>query len=348
MRVQGSWAFLAGLMGLAIAVAAPACRGGCGGDGAGLARPALGRLAGLPAETRIVVGLDFARLRRAPLWTRLAPLATSNPDDQRLIQDFARRTGLDPMRQINSLTVAFPEEARRNGEMALVLRGSGFDEARLIAYARDQVKKQGDDDLLSFRRGGYTLWATRREPTTSGFFPDRGTFVLGAGGWAEKIVTLLPASPPVGAETNQDLVHLVERAGPTRPVWAVAVVPASIRASLAADPRFATVAGVSRLALGIDVDAGLEAHLFVDLATHEQAETFAHEIADTIRTAKKDPRVLLLGVGPYLDGISTRTAGPSSEVTLRLPADRVGDVVDRLRAVLSLARQGAVPGFPRP
>ena len=324
---------------------AVSCRGGCSRDGKVL-RPAEGGLAWFPPETQIVVALDFARLRATPLWVRLAALARSNPDDQAQIDEITRRTGFDPLRQIDSLIVAFPEEARNGGAMGFVLRGHGFDQARLIAYVRDQVAKQGDD-LFSFRRDGRTLWATRRQPTAAGFFADDRTFVFGAGGWAEKMAELGRVALS-GAEQNPQLVHLVERAGVTNPVWAAAIVPAATRALLAADSRLASGGGINRLGLGIDVSSGFRAKLFADLATRQQADAMATEITEAIQAAKQSPQVLLMGIGPYLDGISARAVDVTSEIEIRLSDAQIADGVERLRAFLTLARQAPVPGFPHP
>jgi hypothetical protein len=322
------------------------CRGGCS-RATSTGRPARGALAWFPTETQIVVAVDFARLRATPLWARIAALATSNPDDQAQIEEVVRRTGFDPLRQIDSLVVAFPEEARNGGAMGLVVRGHGFEEARLVAYARDQVAKQGDD-LFSFRRAGQTLWATRKQPTVAGFFADDRTFVLGAGGWAEKMAELVHAAPPSGAETNSPLVHLVQRAGVTNPIWAAAIVPAATRALLASDPLLTSGAAVNRLALGIDITGGLRAKLIADLASREQAQAMTAEVGNAIRAAKKSPQVLLMGIGPYLDGVSARTVDVSSEIVVALSQAQVADSIERLRAFLALVRQAGVPGFPHP
>ena len=318
------------------------CRSGCARD-ARMSRPAGGTLAWFPAETQIVVALDFARLRASPLWAQLVELARSNPGDQAQIDEMARRTGFDPLRQIDSMVVAFPEEARNGGAMGLVLRGHGLDETRLVGYVRDQVAKQGDD-LFSFRRDGRTLWATRLQPTAAGFFVDDRTFVFGAGGWAEKMAELGGASAS-GAEQNQQLVHLVERAGVTNPLWAAAIVPAATRAMLAADPALASGGGINRLALGVATSGGLKARLVADLAARSQAELMTAQVTDAIRTAKHSPQVLLMGIGPYLDGISARTVDVSSEVVVELSEAQIADGVERLKAFLTLARQARVPGF---
>jgi hypothetical protein len=340
------WSSAVVVLVFALASLGAGCRGGCSRQ-AKSGRPASGALAWFPSETQIVVAVDFARLRATPLWARLAPLATSNADDKVQIDDMVRRTGFDPMRQIDSLMVAFPEEARNGGAMGLVLRGKGFEEARLVAYVRDQVAKQGDD-LFSFRRAGRTMWATRREPTVAGFFVDDRSFVLGAGGWAEKMADLSRASPPSGAQTNLPLVHLVERAGVTSSVWAAAIVPAATRALLASEPSLSSGAGINRLAFSVDAASGLRAKLVADLATREQAQAMTDQVARALRSAKQSPQVLLMGIGPYLDGVSARALDVSAEVVVTLTEVQVADGIERARVFLGLLRQGAIPGFPHP
>ena len=151
-----------------------------------------------------------------------------------------------------------------------------------------------------------------------------------------------------GAEGNLPLCHLIERSGMGNPIWAAAIVPAATRALLATDPSLSSGAGVNRLALGINIAAGLHAKLVADLATRRQADAMTIQVGDAIRAAKQSPQVLLMGVGPYLDGITARTVDVSSEIVVKLSEAQMTDGVERLRAFLTLARQAAVPGFPHP
>ncbi|HSS37699.1 MAG TPA: hypothetical protein VLT58_02915, partial [Polyangia bacterium] len=223
---------------IAAAALLATCRGGChrGDDRAATVE---GRLALFPAATRIVASIDVAKLRASPAAAKLAAQAKQNAADQREIEDFARRTHFDPLRQLNSVTVAFPEEARARGELGLVLRADHLDETRLVAYARDQLQKSGDD-LTSTAHGRLTLWSSKRNPDMVGFFLDDQTFVLGAGGWGLKMADLAEtARPGDSAATDLDLVTLVERAASSHDIWAAAIVPEGTRRSLSADPKFA-------------------------------------------------------------------------------------------------------------
>jgi len=307
---------------LVAAVAVASCRGGCH-KGEDRAATVEGRLALFPAATRVVAALDAAKLRSSPAAGKLAALAQQSDADRREIEDFAKRTGFDPLTQLESLTVAFPEEARAKGELGLVLRGRGLDEVRLIAYARDQLQKSGDD-LVAKPHGRFTLWSSRRDPTVAGFFVDRQS-----------------------AATNVDLVRLVERAAGTHAIWAAAIVPEATRRELAADPASAAAAGVLTMSAGIDLGQGIEGVLLADVATAADAQTLATRATEALRDAKRNAQVLMLGLGPYLDGVTAHADGRTLTLRASLNEAALDDVLGRLKGLLALVRGGQAPGFGR-
>jgi hypothetical protein len=328
-----------------VLVAVASCRGGCG-RAEGLATVE-GRLALFPAATRIVASIDVAKLRTSPAAAKLAAQAKRNPADQREIEEFARRTGFDPLAHLNSVTVAFPEEARVHGELGMILRADHLDEARLVAYARDQLQKTGDD-LAATAHGKLTLWASKRDPDLVGFFVDDQTLVLGAGGWGPKMADLAETPrPSESAATDLDLVSLVERAASAHDIWAAAIVPDATRKSLSADPSFADAANIRTLAAGLNLGKGLEAVLHADLATAAAARGLADRVTAGIADAKKNPQVLMLGVGPYLDGVTASASDRSFDLHAGLNEAAFDDLLARLGALLTLARGGGLPAFSR-
>jgi len=326
------------------------CRGGCR-RGDDRAATVAGRLALFPVGTKVVAAIDVARLRESPAAAKLAAQAQQNPADQQEIEEFTRRTGFDPLKQLGSITVAFPEEARAHGEVGMVLRADDLDETRLVAYARDQAQKSGDD-LVSRPHGRFTLWSSKRDPDMVGFFIDRQTFALGAGGWGEKMADLAESARPVdSAATDVDLVNLVERAAGTHALWAAAIVPEATRKTLTADPRFADAAAILTLSAGIDLGKGLDGVLLADLATAAEAKSLALKVSEALREAKRNPQVLMLGLGPYLDGVTASAKDHAFELHATLNEAALDDLLARLGGLLSLVRgAGAVaplPGLPR-
>ncbi|HXJ23142.1 MAG TPA: hypothetical protein VMT03_23185 [Polyangia bacterium] len=322
------------------------CRGGCRRNES--AATVEGRLALFPAATRIVASIDVAKLRGSPAAAKLAAQAKRNPGDQHEIDDFAKRTGFDPLAHLNSVTVAFPDEARVHGELGVVLRADHLDETRLVAYVRDQLQKNGDD-LTSTAHGRFTLWASKRDPDLVGFFLDEQTVVLGAGGWGPKMADLAETPRPGdSAATDLDLVSLVERAASAHDIWAAAIVPDATRKSLSADPKFADAANVQTLSAGLNLGKGLEALLHADLSTAAQARAMADHVTAATAEAKKNPEVLMLGLGPYLDSVTASASGTGFDLHVGLSEAAFDDLLARLGALLTLARGGgAAPIFSR-
>src|SRR5690606_14427566 len=151
---------------------------------------------------------------------KLSALAARDPADQKLIREMHDRTGLDPLHDIASLLLAFPDDARRSGQFGMVVTGRSMDERRLITFARDQASLRGRD-LSQRLHAGHRLWHDRTGGDLEGFFLNGSNFVLGRGGWAERIATLAPpdpvATPKPGptsepsAADNPELANLVAR-----------------------------------------------------------------------------------------------------------------------------------------
>jgi len=335
------------IIGVAL-VAISSCRGACNRGEADGALTVQGRLAPFPAAARMVAGIDVAQLRSSPAAAKIQTLAVESQTDQNTLAEFSRRTGFDPIKQISNLTVAFPEDARASGDFGLVLRADHLDEARLVAYVRDQMQKNGDD-LVSNKHGRFTLWSSRKDPTVVGFFVDDRTFALGAGGWGARMADLADkTNPGDSAATNLELVRLVERVAGAHAIWGAAIVPAETRRSLGAQPGLGDAAAVNTLSATIDFGKGLDAKLIADVATAEGARGLATKVTESLRDAKRNPQVLMLGLGPYLGGVSARAADRTFEVRAALGPEAVDDLVGRLAAMVALARAGTAPGFAPP
>jgi len=329
-------------------VAISSCRGGCNRGGAERALTVQGRLALFPAAARMVAGVDLTQLRTSPAAAKIQSLAMESQADQGTLAEFTRRTGFDPIKQIASITVAFPEDARGNGDFGLVLRADRLDEARLVAYARDELQKTGDD-LVSNKHGRMTLWSSRKDPTTVAFFIDDRTFALGAGGWGARMADLADkTNPGDSAATNLELVRLVERVAGAHAIWGAAIVPAETRKSLAAQPGLDDAGKINTLSATIDFGKGVDAVLLADVATAYAARGLATKVTESLRDAKRNPQVLMLGLGPYLGGVSAHAADRTFEVRAALGPEAVDDLVTRLAALVALARAGTAPGFAPP
>ena len=69
---------------------------------------------------------------------------------------------------------------------------------------------------------------------------------------------------------------------------------------------------------------------------------------EALRDAKRNAQVLMLGLGPYLDGVTARAIDKTFELKAGLGEAAVDDLIVRLQGLLSLIRGGRRPGLPRP
>jgi hypothetical protein len=313
--------------GLLLLALVGACRGGCGRSSAPDRL-----LSQLPDGTRFVVSVDLSRIRATPLWNRIAALAAESPEDRRRLTRLTERTGLDPLRQIHRIVAAFPDDARARGEFALIIDGEGFDERRLVAYAREESGAK----IEAQPRGTHTLWSAGG--TTGGFFVGAQRFVLGGGGWAGVLADLADGKGGPGAAGNLELVHLVQRTATTRALWFAALVPLDVRQLLMADPKQQSAGAVTRLAAGADLGPGLSAELVADLSNEADARALQARIQATVRESKRNAKLLMLGLGPYLDALQIQVTGPTLRLQLVLTEQQMKDLIERAAALYRLAR----------
>jgi hypothetical protein len=309
-----------------------------------------------PGDARAVASVDLAAMRASVVWQRLSALGQDAPADRRMLAEMAERTGTDALQDLGRLVVAVPEDARTRGAFGLVVEaatGKTFDEKRLVTFARDRAALAGNQIVMK-SHAGRRLWVGG--DGSAGFFPDDRTFVMGGGGWAE-VMAELNAGQGGGptrrsAADSPELSRFCERVsrregGSEKAVWVAALMPAAERRALMADPRFEAAAAINRLGLALEPGAGLDLDVVAEFSTAEDAREMAGLIEALVREAKGDPRVLLLGVGPYLAGVSSAARGPTLRLGLSLTSAQISDLMDRLEAALRLSRRKkalAVPG----
>jgi hypothetical protein len=326
---------------LVLVAAAASCRGGCGRESPAAARDRV--LGALPAGTRFVASVDVAKIRSTALWSRISALAENQASDRGRIQSLTARTGFDPLRQIHRIVAAFPDDARTSGQFALVFEGAGFDESRLVAFAREEAVA-GGGRLEVRSRGQRTLYAGGGADRAAGFFDGHSRFLLGAGGWAEAMADLADGvAGTTSAADDAELAHLVGRIDPGRAIWLAAIVPLDLRKRLMADPKLESAGSLTRLAASADLGPGLVAEMVADLSNAADARTLVSRIQTTLRESKRDAKVLMMGLGPYLDAVEARADGPTLRVKVTLAEGQVKDLLERLTGLSRLARARRTP-----
>jgi hypothetical protein len=267
----------------------------------------------LPADTRLVMSVDLARLRETPL---VAKLAAANPLPAALVQlagDFAAQSGVDPWRTFDSIVVAAGDS---HEQWAVIARGQRLDGARLGAWARQALRDSGGE-LVAEKRGRWTFWSARGRPGMEAFLLDDRTLVVAAGRWAGEIASLAGAS----AASNADLARLCQGVS-GHPVWAAAIVSEKLRDEWLDNLQMQEAAWLDRLAVTFDVDTGLDGKLTATMTDAERADRLAEELAQLLvrerLRSQSNPKLeaLLKGVTTYVDGNAVQVDASLGEALL--------------------------------
>ena len=267
----------------------------------------------MPADARIVLSLDLARLRGAPLWKGLAkgPAKHLAP----MLDDFARGTGIDLLGQARQILVAVPGARQDDDRLVLIADLGTLDQARVAAWLRQ-----------------------RQNATTAAFVHGPGRIVIAKGAWAAAVTALARTTNPAqGAAGDPELRGLCERAAGDHVFWLAAVVPAPLRRVLIEQVRFPDVASIARLSGSVDLDGSLRAVAVAELSNAADALGLAHRLSAFLNAAKRHPDMLAQGLAPYLEAVRFATNGPRVQATLELPAAQTDDLAPRIEALARVA-----------
>jgi len=295
----------AAIMSLLLLAALAGCRRGPSETTHAAGSPALQRLranlALVPAEARIVLGLDLERLRATPLGQRL--VAGSVKQAVPWFAAFAQGTGIDLLEQVRQVVVAVPGERQGDDRFVLVAESARIDEARVTAWLRQRPQQ------------GHKI-----------FVHGANRLVVAQGAWADRVAA------PSGASAAEDpeLRRLCERAAGNHVAWLAAIVPAELRRNLADSSRFADVVAVARLSGAVDVEGSLRAEAVAELSNESDAASLAHRLGAYLTAAKHHPDMLAQGLAPYLEALRLAPRGPHLRATLELGAAQADDLVARI------------------
>jgi hypothetical protein len=334
----------------AVAVAAAVVVIGASGAGCSSCRKTSGPgatredVALVPREANLVAMANLKKLRATPLWKRIIEVPEQTPEQKARYADFVKQTGLDPLKQIDSIFVALPQ-ASAAGDYAAILRGGPFDEARLIEFMRKQFKDDGSD-IFESEYHGHKRYTDGKGGTTFATFIGKDTIVFANDAWSQKVIDLA-ATPPVGesARANAALAALIKKTRTDDGVWGAGIVSDDSRQRLAQNDQLKSAGSMKDLYGSVDFTGGLKIDTVVDLGTDADAAELAKTLKDQIAQSRQNSQVQLMGFGRYIDAIKVEAKGPSLHLDVKLDQAGLDDLIERATGLMKTIG-GSIGGTP--
>ena len=313
---------LIGLIGLSVLGAAACKKGGAAKDDLQL----------VPKEAEVLFRLNVEKLRAAPAWKDLIELRDGNEKSKKEYADFVAKCGLDPFNQINSVFLAVPQvQDTGMKEFALIMRGT-FDEAKLVACAGEQAKKNGGE-VKTTEHNGAKIYSDGKKDEAYATFLDGKTVAMGGKEWIKKVIDLSKADGEhVGK--SAEIAPLTKKVKSGDAIWFAGLVPQSMRDSMKANPSMAWTGSMKSIYGSMDFASGFAGDFNVDNADEAAAKEMLAKLSAQLDGAKKMPQITMAGLSGLLEGIKLEQKGATFHGTVTLTQAQVNDLVTRLKALL--------------
>ena len=239
------------------------------------ARAAVGPMPGvglaLPAQTRMVIGLDVRRFVASPFYQRYSKQALG---PLQAFRELEARTGVSPERDVDQVLLA----TQKDSGAAFIVMGR-FDRRRVT----QNVQRQRGVTTVSHEGGPLFVFQAGGPATASLAFLDDEVLVMGTRGAVEQTVTSFVQGKG-GLRGNPELLAVVQSVRPGSTFWT-----AGDQSLLGAMPSAIPVPGGGGASLALPgmkslvVTGDLDPSLSFEAVAQAADETSARQLSDVIR-----------------------------------------------------------------
>jgi hypothetical protein len=274
---------------------------------------------GLPADARVVIGIDFTALRKTQLFATLVPRLIEKADGSKMIETMKTVCKRDPIAMIQGVVIATSEDSEHG---AVYLSLAGIDRAKLSSCMQIVAQRMADPT---------TKITVKHDGNITEISDGTETMYLG---WVGKDVVVVPIDVEdraavakwiggKGALGKSAVGKKLAKVNTSAALWAVS--------DAAQEVQNVTVKGghgVVTFAKG-----NLDADLHAAMDSPAQATTTAASVQQQLDDARQ-AFLLPPTLGAVLRAITITAAGDEVVIKASIPE---GDVVNALNLALELA-----------
>lgn len=274
-------------------------------------------LAQFPADSRLVIGLDMARLASTPMGEALHAVLLKSTDK---LPASCTKLSAAKLGEVVVATagVAGPGGVS-TGDAAVGIADRAILERDVIPCMKDVMKGKGGE-LKSKKVAGRTVHYAAGVPDSNGWITwTKDGVPIFAGGEAWLTTTLDPKAPKLGAS----LADLATRADHGRMIWAaIELAPAQLRDLGLPEGLLSAPAG---LRLGLDLAQEFELDLVATFASADEASRIAALLRAQINELRRSP-----ATASFLSDVRLGLHGTELRLIIRLDAGTTTMLIELL------------------
>lgn len=232
----------------------------------------------IPADSELVLGLNFAQARDSALFRDyVLPRLTKDARLQASIEKIKTKCGFDPMTAVTNLTLGLRELASRKGDGVIVVHG--LEKAKAMSCV-DQMKDELAQEKVEVTKDGDVLLVKgdRPDETSAITFVDDKTALVVIGPKATKAGVLEAAQGKSALTTSKEFTDMYGRVKTSDTIWMLVNGSAEPVANMLSklDVKTKAVFGSINMTDGLAIDMRMR------VESAEQAETVAKLIGSQV------------------------------------------------------------------
>ncbi|HEY5951909.1 MAG TPA: hypothetical protein VIV40_40715 [Kofleriaceae bacterium] len=285
-------------------------------------------LALLPADSEMVMGLNFAQLQQSALWKQFSPKLMEKAASG--LAEFKAACGFDPIEQIKSVSLGMKGLGGNTPDGAVVIHG--LDKGKSMACldkAKVEAAKKGSDITVD---GDVFTVKDKNGQTTAWTFVSGDTLLGVLGPTASKDTVVAASKGTSALKTSQTFVEMYSKINTKESMWLLINGNAPFMAKAAS-------AGIKPKAVfgSINVTDGLTVDMRIRMATPDEATQFVN----MMKGQTNNPQVKQM-----FDKFDVTTDGADAKIAVAMSNQKLQQLIGMVGGMMGGMMGGGGMGGP--
>ena len=292
-------------------------------------------LALIPRDADVVLMVNLTQARDSALWKKAVDKVNTDPKAKKDYDDFVKKCSFDPMKEVDSVFLAFPQNVAEQKEFAVLIKGKFSPET--VINCMKLTAKEKNETITETDYNGTKLYGQEgKQPTFLAALGKRGVAV-GGKEWIKHIVDLNAGKGAIqSAKENAPLVDLIKRTRTSDALWWAGIVPPSLVDKMGSNPQMAPIKSLKSVSGSVDPSKGVNLAAYLDLGSDADATALKTLATEQITKLKTTPAVQMMGMSPFIDTITVDAKKNTFLLTINMNQQQVDDLTTR---VAGMAKQ---------